>query len=439
MSCCPVPPQNPTQPEIYGNQMHYNGVGGNTEGGRLRRLMKFTNNGVTSFAETVTDSCRVCKPPQEEQPPITKTESSRIHDIMVRCGTGTQSGYVTQDRVQELLARTQRGRQFGSEDQRIQALIQNTEICNTFPDDPRQRFQNQLQTSLGNLEYIGPGVSNIVMFLDGSRLDTIEFLPGTSNLFRWYSCAGNSNVYGYANSSLNPIQYNATEKGLYVNNSNNASPAPSVASCIPFSSNILPSSNFTLFTVSKLTPITDTVTFHGLWDNTNPGVQAGRMWISGGEYINAQQPNGLPETVRYIPNPNPYTASKECFAVTSDNTRDTFYNNGSVIGTSGTPMNYIQANSNYFPALGGPYQTNDARWATGYIQQFVLFNTALSSNDVATITSALLNDTSVLFARPTLQSNVYVGSSLVPIVCPPLPPPPAPPARTCVLTKNEKY
>ena len=85
MACCPVPQQNPIDPEQYGNQMPYNGVGGNTEGGRLRRLMKFKNNGVTSFAETVTDSCTTCKPIHTVQPPITKPESSRIHDIMVRC------------------------------------------------------------------------------------------------------------------------------------------------------------------------------------------------------------------------------------------------------------------------------------------------------------------------------------------------------------------
>lgn len=154
MSCCPVPPQQIRNPEEFGNQMPFNGVGANTEGGRLRRLMKFHNNGVTSVAETAPNACGQCKPAQTQQPPITPAESSRIYDVMVRCGTGTQSGYVTQDRVRELLARTQNGRQYGSEDQRIQAVIQEAEKCSTFPNDPLMRFQNQLVN--GENVYVGP-------------------------------------------------------------------------------------------------------------------------------------------------------------------------------------------------------------------------------------------------------------------------------------------
>ena len=155
MSCCPVPPQSIANPIQYGNQTPYNGVGANTEGGRLRRLMKFHNNGVTSVAETVSDSCGICKPPQTEQPPITRPESNRIHDIMVRCGTGTQSGYVTQDRVKELLAKMQgKPLNYGSEEQRVQAVIQETERCSTFPDDPLMRFQNK--TVNGENVYEGP-------------------------------------------------------------------------------------------------------------------------------------------------------------------------------------------------------------------------------------------------------------------------------------------
>ena len=143
-----------SNPPLYGNQMPFNGSGANTEGGRLRRMMKFHNNGVTSVAETVPNACGICKPERTEQPPITPAESSRIFDVMVRCGTGTQSGYVTQDRVRELLARTERGKQFGSEDQRIQNVIQNNALCSTYPDDPLMRFQNI--TINGSNVYVGP-------------------------------------------------------------------------------------------------------------------------------------------------------------------------------------------------------------------------------------------------------------------------------------------
>ena len=143
MSCCPVPPIQTPNIVLYGNQTPLNGAGANTEGGRLRRLMKFQNNGVTCVADTAPNACGVCKPPQTEQPPITPAESSRIHDVMVRCGTGTQSGYVTQDRVRELLARTNQGKQFGSEDQRIQNVIQNVALCSTYPNDPLERFLNK--------------------------------------------------------------------------------------------------------------------------------------------------------------------------------------------------------------------------------------------------------------------------------------------------------
>lgn len=153
-TCCPVPPMNAFPPSAYGNQMPYNGAGANTEGGRLRRLMKFQNRGVTSVAETATDACTLCKPIQRTQPDITPTENSRILDVMVKCGTGSQSGQVTQSRVQELLARTERGKQFGSEDQRIQNLLLESQRCSEFVNDPLERFQNK--TVNGQNIYLGP-------------------------------------------------------------------------------------------------------------------------------------------------------------------------------------------------------------------------------------------------------------------------------------------
>lgn len=123
MSCCP------------GTVL--NGGTANTEGGRLRQIQK----ACPAFA-TVTqgNTCNPCKPLQEIKPVITPAESSRIYSLMVSCGTGAQSGQVTQSRVRELLGQSQSRRQFVSEEVRVQALVQETEACATNPFDTSARF-----------------------------------------------------------------------------------------------------------------------------------------------------------------------------------------------------------------------------------------------------------------------------------------------------------
>lgn len=120
-----------------------NGFSANTEGGRLRRMMVTCGYTTTASAKTTPDECLVCVPTPEVQPTITPAESSRITSILVRCGTGTTSGAVTQSRVRELLAISGRGQQqFGSEGVRISQVIQDTQSCSTNPNDPTARFSN---------------------------------------------------------------------------------------------------------------------------------------------------------------------------------------------------------------------------------------------------------------------------------------------------------
>ena len=118
-----------------------NGFSANTEGGRLRQIMKTCGYTVTSVAPTAPDECRVCVPTPEVQPTITPAESSRITTLIMRCGTGSASGQVTQSRVRELLAKqgvTQP--QYGSEGVRIAEVIQATTTCATDPNVPTSRF-----------------------------------------------------------------------------------------------------------------------------------------------------------------------------------------------------------------------------------------------------------------------------------------------------------
>ncbi len=120
-----------------------NGFSANTEGGRLRRLMVTCKYNVTSVAPTVLDECKVCVITPEVQPVITPAESSRIASVLLRCGTGSSSGAVTQSRARELLAISGiNQQQFGSEGVRIAQVIQSTETCATNTTDPTARFSN---------------------------------------------------------------------------------------------------------------------------------------------------------------------------------------------------------------------------------------------------------------------------------------------------------
>ena len=116
-----------------------NGFTANTEGGRIRRMM-VTCNLLNTKANTVTDECKSCLPPQTVQPPITPAESSRITLIQTRCGSGSYSGGVTQDRVRELLNKNTIQQQFGPESVRIAKVIQDTVTCATNPNVDTARF-----------------------------------------------------------------------------------------------------------------------------------------------------------------------------------------------------------------------------------------------------------------------------------------------------------
>jgi hypothetical protein len=120
-----------------------NGVGANTEGGRLRQLEKNLTFPVCATAARPPvqgNQCLTCIPSNSIQKPITPAESSRIYTLMVSCGTGSQAGQVTQSRARELLGQSQSRRQFVTEDVRIAAVIQDAVSCSTNPFDTSSRF-----------------------------------------------------------------------------------------------------------------------------------------------------------------------------------------------------------------------------------------------------------------------------------------------------------
>ncbi len=116
-----------------------NGNSANTEGGRLRRLLKGQGCPIAPQVPQG-NPCFVCPIPQTIQPSYTPLESSRIYTKMIQCGA--QSGQVTQSRVAELLAQSQTRRQFVTEDQRIATVIQETVTCATNPANPEARFSD---------------------------------------------------------------------------------------------------------------------------------------------------------------------------------------------------------------------------------------------------------------------------------------------------------
>lgn len=112
-----------------------NGFSANTEGGRLRRLMKTTVSLPCTPLPAGQESC-CAVPPNRVNVPITpSSDSYLLSQILAPCGTAStpQSGRLTQDRVRELLARAGSRQQYSSEGERIQGVLQSVANCPTDP------------------------------------------------------------------------------------------------------------------------------------------------------------------------------------------------------------------------------------------------------------------------------------------------------------------
>lgn len=111
---------------------------GNTEGGRLRRLLKSCPP-VPALVEN--NNCVGCLPKQSIQAEITPTEDSYLRSKLENCSVYMlTSGRINQQAAIELLRRAGSKNQYASEQARVEARVQATLDESTNPFNEQTRF-----------------------------------------------------------------------------------------------------------------------------------------------------------------------------------------------------------------------------------------------------------------------------------------------------------
>lgn len=110
---------------------------GNTEGGRLRRLMR----ACPAVPAIAAENCLRCGPKESIQAEITPTEDSYLRSKMENCTTYMlTSGRINQQQAIALLQQLNGKQQYGTEQARVEAKIQATLEESTNPFNEQTRF-----------------------------------------------------------------------------------------------------------------------------------------------------------------------------------------------------------------------------------------------------------------------------------------------------------
>jgi hypothetical protein len=239
-------------------------------------------------------------------------------------------------------------------------------------------------------------ISGCALWLDAADSSSIVLGTG-SNVSRWNDKSGNG-YYASPSNGASGVIPTYSNSAVYINNGGSQFYNSSTFTYLTVNTNFQASSNFTFFAVFNFTT---TNTYQTVYQNARgTNADTTRMQIGNTQTFDFNDTSSVIRNIDSSVGFTDFGTTRSAVTYLSTPAAAYLYKNSSILGSNTTAITLLTTDAGTLPSIGGGY--TDARWATGYFNEIICYNAALTTTQRQSVENYLMGKWGI---KPSLPAT----------------------------------
>jgi streptogramin lyase len=239
-------------------------------------------------------------------------------------------------------------------------------------------------------------ISGCALWLDAADSSSIVLGTG-SNVSRWNDKSGNG-YYASPSNGASGVIPTYSNSAVYINNGGSQFYNSSTFTYLTVNTNFQASSNFTFFEVFNFTT---TNTYQTVYQNARgTNADTTRMQIGNTQTFDFNDTSSVIRNIDSSVGFTDFGTTRSAVTYLSTPAAAYLYKNSSILGSNTTAITLLTTDAGTLPSIGGGY--TDARWATGYFNEIICYNAALTTTQRQSVENYLMGKWGI---KPSLPAT----------------------------------